>query len=223
MNSRPLVRRHHWIVRLTHWATVLLLAGMITSGLQIYEAYARFGDKGSAAYVNPLEGTRFPATVRLGGWLAGALNWHFALMWPLVAFGLLYMGYLAASGEWRSLLFRPRDIPGAIQMMKYYLHLRKDHPAQGKHNPLQKLAYSSVVVLGVLAVLSGLSIYKPTQLGWLTALFGGFQLARYWHFWIVWAFVAFSIVHVILVFVVDPASLRAMLSGWYRGRFPSHD
>jgi len=223
MNSRPLVRRHHWIVRLTHWATVLVLAGMITSGLQIYEAYARFGDKGSAAYLNPLEGTRLPATIRLGGWLAGALNWHFALMWPLVAFGLLYVGYLAASGEWRSLLFRPSDIPGAIQMMKYYLHLRKDHPAQGKHNPLQKLAYSSVVVLGVLAVLSGLSIYKPTQLGWLTALFGGFQLARYWHFWIVWAFVAFSIVHVILVFVVDPASLRAMLSGWYRGRFPSHD
>ncbi|HXI33317.1 MAG TPA: cytochrome b/b6 domain-containing protein [Gemmatimonadales bacterium] len=221
--ARPLVRRHHWIVRLTHWATVFLLAGMITSGLQIYEAYARFGDKGSAAYVNPLEGTRFPGAVRLGGWLAGALNWHFALMWPLVAFGLLYVCYLAASGEWRSLLFRPSDIPGAIQMMKYYLHLRKDHPAQGKHNPLQKLAYSSVVVLGVLAVLSGLSIYKPTQLGWLTSLFGGFQLARYWHFWIVWAFVGFSIVHVILVFVVDPASLRAILSGWYRGRFPSHD
>jgi len=221
--ARPLVRRHHWIVRLTHWATVLLLAGMITSGLQIYEAYARFGDKGSAAYVNPLEGARFPGAVRLGGWLAGALNWHFALMWPLVAFGLLYVCYLAASGEWRGLLFRPSDVPGAIQMMKYYLHLRKDHPPQGKHNPLQKLAYSSVVVLGVLAVLSGLSIYKPTQLGWLTALFGGFQLARYWHFWIVWAFVAFSIVHVILVFVVDPASLRAMLSGWYRGRFPSHD
>lgn len=221
--ARPLVRRHHWIVRLTHWATVLLLAGMITSGLQIYEAYARFGDKGSAAYVNPFEGTRFPGTVRLGGWLAGALNWHFALMWPLVAFGLLYVGYLAASGEWRSLLFRPSDVPGAIQMMKYYLHLRRDHPPQGKHNPLQKLAYSSVVALGVLAVLSGLSIYKPTQLGWLTALFGGFQLARYWHFWIVWAFVGFSIVHVILVFVVDPASLRAMLSGWYRGRFPSHD
>ena len=221
--ARPLVRRHHWIVRLTHWATVLLLAGMITSGLQIYEGYARFGDRGSTAYLNPLNGTQFPATIRLGGWLAGALNWHFALMWPLVAFGLLYMGYLAASGEWRSLLFRPSDVPGAIQMMKYYLHLRKDHPPQGKHNPLQKLAYSSVVVLGVLAVLSGLSIYKPTQLGWLTALFGGFQLARYWHFWIVWAFVAFSIVHVILVFVVDPASLRAMLSGWYRGRFPSHD
>jgi len=223
MNSRPLVRRHHWIVRLTHWATVLLLAGMITSGLQIYEAYARFGDKGSAAYVNPLEGASFPATVRLGGWLAGALNWHFALMWPLVAFGLLYVCYLAASGEWRSLLFRPSDVPGAIQMMKYYLHLRKDHPAQGKHNPLQKLAYSSVVLFGVLAVLTGLSIYKPTQLGWLTSLFGGFQLARYWHFWIVWLFVGFSIVHVILVFVVDPASLRAMLSGWYRGRFPSHD
>lgn len=223
MAPQPAVRRHHWIVRLAHWATALLLAGMITSGLQIYEAYARFGNRGDPAYPNPLTGVAIPHWSRLGGWLAGGINWHFALMWPLVAFGLLYVGYLAASGEWRSLLFRPSDVPGAIQMMKYYLHLRKDHPAQGKHNPLQKLAYSSVVVLGVLAVLSGLSIYKPTQLGWLTALFGGFQLARYWHFWIVWLFVGFSIVHVILVFVVDPASLRAMLSGWYRGRFPSHD
>src|SRR4029077_7319333 len=61
------------------------------------------------------------------------------------------------------------------------------------------------------------------QLGWLPALFGGFQAARYWHFWIVWLFVGFTIMHVILVFVVDPASLRAMITGWYRGRFPSHD
>ncbi len=108
-------------------------------------------------------------------------------------------------------------------MAKYYLHLRKEHPPQGKHNPLQKLAYTSVIVLGALAVLTGFAVYKPTQLPWLTTLLGGFQAARYWHFWIVWIFVGFTITHVILVFVVDPASLRAMLTGWYRGRFPSHD
>jgi thiosulfate reductase cytochrome b subunit len=144
-------------------------------------------------------------------------------MWPLVAVGLLYAGYLAASGEWRSLVFRPRDIRGAVAMAQYYLRLRQSHPPQGKHNPLQKLAYSSIVVLGALAVLTGLAIYKPVQLAWLTNLFGGFQAARYWHFWIVWIFVSFTIVHVILVFAVDPPSFRAMLTGRYRGRFPSHD
>ena len=218
----PAVRRHHWIVRLTHWATVVVLAGMIASGLQIYEAYARFGNRGAPSYPNPFEGARFDRAIRLGGWLAGGLNWHFALMWPLVLFGLLYASYLVGSGEWRSLLFRPKDVPGAIEMTKYYLRLRKEHPPQGKHNPLQKLAYTTVVLLGVLALLTGLSIYKPTQLAWLTALFGGFQAARYWHFWIVWIFVAFSVTHVLLVFLVDPASLRAMLTGRYRGRFPSH-
>lgn len=222
MKGRPPVRRHHWIVRLTHWGTAIVLLGLITSGLQIYQAYARFGERGGGAYRNLFEGTRFPESMRLGGWLAGALNWHFALMWPLVVFGLLYTTYLVWSGEWRSLLFGPKDIPGAVAMAKYYLRLRKDHPPQGKHNPLQKLAYTSVVLLGGLAVLSGIAIYKPLQFAWLTALFGGFQLARYWHFWTVWLFVGFSIVHVVLVFVVDPSSLRAMLTGWYRGRFPSH-
>jgi thiosulfate reductase cytochrome b subunit len=220
---RTPVRRHHWIVRLTHWGTAVVLAGMITSGLQIYQAYARFGERGGPFFPNPFNDTRFPEWSRLGGWLAGALNWHFALMWPLVALGLLYLGYLVASGEWRGLLFRPRDARGAIEMAKYYLRLRKDHPPQGKHNPLQKLAYTSVYVLGALAVLTGLAIYKPLQFGWLTVLFGGFQAARYWHFWTVWIFVAFTIAHVILVFTVDPASFRAMITGWYRGRFPSHD
>lgn len=219
----PAVKRHHWIVRVTHWVTFLVLIGMIASGLQIYAAYARFGERDGPFYVNVFEDYAFPRWSRLGGWLAGGLNWHFALMWPLIATGALYLGYLVASGEWRSLLFRPRDIRGAIEMQTYYLRLSKDHPPQGKHNPLQKLAYTFIIVLGVLSVLTGFAIYKPTQLSWLSTLFGGFQAARYWHFWTVWIFVGFLIVHVLLVFVVDPASLRAMISGWYRGRFPSHD
>ncbi len=221
--SRAAVRRHHWVVRVTHWLTVVVLADLIASGLQIYEAYARFGNRGGPFYPNPFTDAQFPHWSQLGGWLAGALNWHFALMWPLVACGLLYLGYLVQSGEWRALLFRPRDVPAAIEMAKYYLRLRQDHPPQGKHNPLQKLAYTSIYLLGVLAVLTGLAIYKPLQFAWLTALLGGFQAARYWHFWIVWIFVAFTITHVVLVFTADPASFRAMLSGWYRGRFPSHD
>ena len=99
----------------------------------------------------------------------------------------------------------------------------KEHPPQGKHNALQKGAYTFIVALGALSVLTGFAIYKPVQLAWLTALFGGYELARYWHFVAVWLFVAFTLLHVALVFLVDPASLRAMITGWYRGRFPSHD
>ena len=81
-------------------------------------------------------------------------------------------------------------------MQLYYLRLRKEHPPQGKHNALQKGAYTFIVVLGVLSVLTGFAIYKPVQLSWLTALFGGYELARYWHFWSVWLFVGFTLVHV---------------------------
>src|SRR2546429_1842185 len=144
-------------------------------------------------------------------------------MWPVVPGGLVYLGSLVKGGGGGGLVFRPREVPGAVRMAGYYRGLRKAHPPQGKHNPLQKLAYTSIYLFGALAVLTGLSIYKPVQFAWLTALFGGFQAARYWHFWIVWIFVAFTIVHVILVFTVDPASLRAMLTGRYRRTFSSHD
>ena len=131
---------------------------MIASGLQIYSAYAKFGDRGGPYYVNPFEDRAFPEWSRLGGWLAGGLNWHFTLMWPLIIAGVLYLGYLVGSWEWRAVLFRPRDWRGAVDMQKYYLRLRKDHPPQGKHNPLQKLAYTFIIVVGALAVLSGFAI-----------------------------------------------------------------
>ena len=215
----PETRRHHWIVRVTHWSATVLIFGMVASGLQIYRAYARFGERGGPYYPNPFQDVAFPEWARLGGWLAGGINWHFFLMWPLMAVGALYVVYLGVSGEWRKLLFRPRDVRPAIEMQKYYFRLRKDHPPQGKHNALQKGAYTGIVVLGLLAVLTGFAVWKPVQLWWLTALFGGFQAARYWHFWAVWAFVAFAVVHVILVFAADPASLRAMITGRYRGRY----
>jgi thiosulfate reductase cytochrome b subunit len=222
MDSRPGVKRYHGLVRLAHWLNAVVLLGMIASGLQIYMAFRHFGPRGEP-YPNPFDSAALPEWSRLGGWLAGGLNWHFALAWPFVITGLVYLGFLAWSGEWRSLLFRPRDLGPAIQMQLYYLRLRSTHPPQGKHNALQKGAYTFIVVLGALSVLTGFAIYKPVQLPWLTALFGGYELARYWHFWTVWIFVGFTLLHVALVFLVDPASLRGMITGWYRGRFPSHD
>ena len=222
-SPRPGVRRHHWIVRLTHWVNAIALTGLIASGLQIYQAFPHFGQKGLVYPVpNPFDMYTFPRWSRLGGWLAGGLQWHFALAWVFLLSGALYVGYMLVSGEWRTLLFRPRDIGPATQMQLYYLRLRKEHPPQGKHNALQKGAYTFIIALGALSLLTGFAIYKPVQLWWLTALFGGYELARYWHFVAVWLFVGFTLLHVALVFLVDPASLRAMITGWYRGRFPSH-
>jgi thiosulfate reductase cytochrome b subunit len=224
VTGRPVVKRHHGLVRLAHWLHAVLLVGLIASGLQIYGAFPHFGPRGAPYPVpNPWAGESFPEWARLGGWLAGGLNWHFALAWPFVITGAVYLGFLAFSGEWRSLLFRPRDLRPAVDMQLYYLRLRREHPPQGKHNPLQKAAYTGIVVLGAISVATGFAIYKPVQLAWLTALFGGYELTRYWHFVTVWVFVGFTVLHVALVLLVDPASLRAMISGWYRGRFPSHD
>lgn len=222
------VKRHHGIVRAAHWLNAVVLAGMIASGLQIYAAFPHFGMKGRVYPVpNPFDANSFrggfPEWARLGGWLAGGLNWHFALAWPFVITGLVYLGFLIASGEWRSLLFRPRDIRPALQMQLYYLRLRRGHPPQGKHNALQKAAYTFIVLLGAVSALTGFAIYKPVQLAWLTTLFGGYELTRYWHFITVWLFIGFTLLHVALVFLVDPASLRAIVTGRYRGRFPSHD
>ena len=220
----PVRRRHHGVVRLTHWLNAVFLTGMIASGLQILVAFQHFGSKNAVLGVfNPFDRDRIgqiPEVVRLGGWLAAGLRWHFTLAWPFVLTGLLYAVFLAASGEWRKLVFRPRDLPGALEMVKDYLRIRKDHPPQGKHNPLQKGAYSFAIALGVLSVLTGFAIAKPVQLAPLTALFGGYELARYWHFVAVWCFTLFTLGHVVMVFVADPASLRAIITGRYRGRFP---
>jgi thiosulfate reductase cytochrome b subunit len=221
--QRPLVKRHHGIVRVTHWLNAVLLLGMIASGLQIYGAFPHFGPRGGPYYPNPFDNRPFPPWARLGGWLAGGLNWHFALAWPFVIGGMVYVVYLILSGEWRSLWFRPKDVPRAVEMQLYYLHLRREHPPQGKHNALQKAAYTAIIVLAMISTASGFAIYKASELPWLTSLFGGYELARYWHFWSVFIFLAFIVVHVTLVLLVDPASLRAIITGWYRGRFPSHD
>lgn len=226
----PAVRRapirHRPIVRVTHWLNAVFLAGMIGSGLQIYVAFAHIGYHGDTFNVpNPFDASRahVPNAVRLGGWLAGGLRWHFTLAWPFVLTGAAYVFFLAVSGEWRSLVFRPRDIPAAWQMTRYYLRLRHDPPPQGKHNALQKFSYCAILLLAVLSILTGFALAKPVQLGWLTSLSGGYEWTRYWHFIAVWTFTAFIVVHVGAVLFSDPASLRAIITGRYRGRNPVHD
>jgi thiosulfate reductase cytochrome b subunit len=151
----------------------------------------------------------------LGGWLAGARNWHFAMMWVLVVNGLVYLTFVYLHGEWRDLVPRRGDLRDSVQMVRFYAFRRKDHPRQGKHNALQKTAYFLMPIAGVLTVLTGLAIWKPVQLAPLTNLFGGYVWARYWHFVSMVSIVGLSVVHVFMVFAVDPYSIRAMITGKY--------
>jgi Ni/Fe-hydrogenase b-type cytochrome subunit len=213
-----LAKRHHWIVRVTHWVNAVALTIMVTSGLQIFNAYPAFHRRGERFCCYPFEGHPIPRVFTFGGWLAGARNWHFAMMWVLFLNGLVYLGFIYLHGEWRDLAPRRGDPRDAWEMVKFYLFVRKDHPRQGKHNALQKSAYFALPVLGALAVLTGLAIWKPVQLGWLTALFGGFVWARYWHFMVMVSLVVLTVGHIFMVFAVDPYSIPSMITGNYDER-----
>lgn len=215
---RPIKFRQPILLRLTHWLNAVVLVGMIASGLQIFHAYPAFAERGGEFCCYPFAGMRFPEAVRLGGWLAGGLQWHFFLMWWFVLNGVVYVGWQIASGQWRDRWFRPSDAGHAWQTLRYYLRLRPDPPPTRVYNGLQKLAYSGTILLGIAAVATGLAIWKPVSHGWLTSLMGGYVWARFWHFLVVWAFVAFTLGHLFMTLVVDREATRSMIVGAYRAK-----
>jgi thiosulfate reductase cytochrome b subunit len=136
-------------------------------------------------------------------------------MWVLVVNGLIYLGFVYLHGEWRDLVPRRGYVRDAWEMMRFYLFARRDHPVQGKHNALQRGTYFILPWIGLLAVLTGIAIWKPVQLALLTDLFGGYVWARYWHFISMMLLVLLSFVHIFMVFTVDPYSLRSIITGGY--------
>ena len=193
----PAVIHPRW-VRITHWINVLATVLMIMSGWRIYNA-------------SPLFPFVFPDSITIGGWLAGALDWHFAAMWLLVVNGLVYVVLGIGSGRFRRKLLpiRPGEV---IADARAALAGRLSYANLMVYNAVQKLAYLGVILAGAVMVLSGLALWKPIQLQELTALFGGYEAARYVHFFAMAAIVGFLIVHVVMAFLV-PRSLRAMITG----------
>jgi Ni/Fe-hydrogenase b-type cytochrome subunit len=208
-------KRTHWIVRVTHWVNVLALPLMVASGLRIFNAYPAFARKGETFCCYPFAGRSIPGALTFGGWLAGARHWHFAVMWILVANALLYLSFVYLHGEWRDLAPVRGDLRSAREMIKFYFFARRDHPPQGKHNALQKAAYFAMPIVAAVIVLSGIAIWKPVQIRWLTLLFGGYVWARYVHFVAMVVLVLLVLGHIFMVFAVDPYALRSMITGWY--------
>jgi thiosulfate reductase cytochrome b subunit len=185
-------------VRVTHWINALAMLVMIGSGWEIYNAA-------------PLFPFSFPKSITLGGWLAGALLWHFAAMWVLAINGLIYLTLGVVTGRFRRKLLpiRPGEV---VSDLKAALSFRLPHEDLSVYNSVQRLLYVGVILAGIVIVLSGLAIWKPVQLQELTALFGGYEPARYVHFFAMAAIVGFLVIHLLLSLIV-PKSLRAMVRG----------
>jgi len=186
---------HSLFVRVNHWVNAVVMLVMILSGWRIYNA-------------SPLFPFRFPQEFTLGGWLAGAIAWHFAAMWLLVGNGLFYFVHGLLSGHFRR-DFLPISPGLAWRDLLLASQGRLPH-VPGRYNAVERLIYIGVMLVSILAVISGLAIWKPVQLQDLTALMGGYESARLVHFFTMVGLVLFLIVHVTLA-MRAPGLVKAMI------------
>jgi thiosulfate reductase cytochrome b subunit len=183
---------------------------MIWSGLLIYWAFPVY-------HLGPIE--LFPqwlfALLGLKFHLADGMALHFVFMWIFIANGILYVSYTLVSGEWRYLV--PTSFSAfrdAWLVVLHDLHLHKDLPAQEKYNAAQQIAYTGIIVMGFGSLVTGLAIYKPVQLTWLTTLLGGYEFARLIHFALTMGYIGFFVVHIGQVILAGWNNFRSMVIGY---------
>jgi thiosulfate reductase cytochrome b subunit len=186
-----------WL-RLNHWINLFTLVVMVLSGWRIYNA-------------SPIFAFSFPKQITLGGWLGGALLWHFAAMWLLFFNGVMYLAFNIFSGRFKARFFpvRVRDL---INDLIAALNGKLAHNSPSEYNAVQKLAYLFVIVDVILLVLSGLVVWKSVQFPLLRELMGDYDNARIVHFFAMVALLAFVAIHVVMVALV-PKTLIMMIRG----------
>jgi len=195
---RPRAIQPLWL-RITHWLNALAVLVMMFSGWRIYDASPVFA------------GLVIPTPITLGGWLGGALQWHFAAMWLLFFNGLFYLAMNLSTGRWRTKFF-PLSARAVLNDLRAALTGRLSHADLSQYNAVQKLAYLVAIIDLVVLVLSGLAIWKSVQFPLLRELMGGYDRARVVHFCAMSVLAAFALVHVTMVALV-PRSLLTMLRG----------
>lgn len=212
---KKIVPKHPLAIRWFHWINFPVLALMIWSGLLIYWAndVYRIGF-GSTTLVKFFPDSVYK-TLSLDKRLAEGMSYHFFFMWFFFLNGLAYVLYTLFSGEWRVLLPNRHSIKEAWQVFLHDLHLRKKAPdVKGKFNGAQQIAYTSIIIMGLGSLLTGLAIYKPVQLGWLCVLFGGYKASRVIHFVLTIGYVLFFLVHIYQVIRAGWNNFRAMVTGF---------
>ena len=208
------VESHPRAIRWMHWINFPILAVMIWSGLRIYWAFDEFALGVGDTEIFAFFPDAFYDALGLGRRLARGIAFHFTFGWVFAINGVAYVLYLAFSGEWRHIVPDRYDFGDSAKVVAHDLHLAKEAPAQGKYNAAQKMAYSTVIVMGALIVLTGFAIYKPTQLNLLTTIFGGYETSRLIHFWTTIGLFSFFLVHLLQVARAGFGNLWSMVSGF---------
>jgi len=211
---KKLEKKHLLAVRWLHWISFPLLTLMIWSGLLIYWANSAYGIKIFGYELFHFFPAWFYESLGIPFRLADGLQLHFFFMWFFTVNGIIYVLYTIFSGEWRGIIPVSGSFKRAALVTLHDLHIVKEPPPQGKYNDAQRIAYTGVILLGAGAVVTGLAIYKPTQLAWLTTILGGYEWARWEHFWLMILFVLFFVVHIIQVVLAGWSNFRSMITGY---------
>ncbi len=212
--AKHLERKHPLALRWMHWINFPMLTLMIWSGILIYWANQVYGIRLFGYELFKFFPEWFYEYLNIPQRLAEGMQLHFFFMWFFAVNGVIYIIYTFASGEWRSLLPIPASLKRAPLVALHDAHIVKQKPPQGKYNDAQRIAYISIIAMGAGSVITGLAIYKPMQLSWLTSLLGGYEWARWEHFWLMILFVLFFAVHVFQVAMAGWSNFRSMITGY---------
>lgn len=211
---KKIVKKHPLAIRWFHWINFPVLGIMIWSGLLIYWANDVYRIGFGSITLLKFFPDSFNKALNLPYRLAEGMAYHFIFMWLFFLNGIAYVLYTIFSGEWKYLMPNRHSFHEAWQVLLHDLHIRKSAPAHDKYNAAQKLAYSSIIVMGIGSILTGLAIYKPIQLGWLCTLCGGYKMARIIHFALTIGYVLFFLIHIIQVIKAGWNNFRAMITGF---------
>ncbi len=211
---KKIIHKHPLAIRWLHWINFPLLTIMIWSGILIYWANdvykIGFGDKTLLKFFPD----SFNKTLNIPFRLAEGMNLHFFFMWFFTINNIVYFFYLLFSKEYKLIFPNKHSLKEAWLVILHDLHIKKGLPPQKKYNAAQRIAYTGIIVLGFLIIITGLAIYKPAQLYWLCYILGGYEWARIEHFIITILFVLFFLVHVLQVILAGWNNFRGMLTGF---------
>lgn len=214
------VQKHPRAVRWMHWVNFPLLTVMIWSGLLIYWAYDPYRIGWGETTLLRFFPDGFYEALGVTRQLARGMAYHFVFGWLFFINGVLYVAYTAISGEWRHLVPDRHALKESFQVILHDLGLRKEMPPQGRYNAAQRASYSGVIVMGAGSVITGLAIWKPTTMAWLTTLLGGYQSARTIHFVLTVLYVLFFVVHIAQVVRAGATNFWSMVTGYERTTRP---
>ncbi len=212
--TQILEEKHKLATRWFHWINFPILTLMIASGMLIYWAYDPYRIGIGSITLFHFFPDWFYDLTKIDHKLSLGMAIHFTMAWIFTINGIAYVLYTAVSGEWRELVPEKKSFREAALVAMHDMGLKVALPPQGRYNAAQRITYSLIVFMGGLSLLTGLAIYKPAQLNWLVAALGGYEWARWEHFWLTMSYVGFFGIHIAQVIRAGWANFRSMVCGY---------